>query len=77
MLGPVEAVDLVELEAALREMRAERRTSVIAIATDPAASTNAGGSNGDALASPNRAPPLAKSCLYRGYQSASGHESRA
>ena len=34
---------LAELEAALPEMRAERRTSVVVIATDPAASTNAGG----------------------------------
>ena len=34
---------LAELEAALPEIRAERRTAVIVIATDPAASTNAGG----------------------------------
>jgi 3D-(3,5/4)-trihydroxycyclohexane-1,2-dione acylhydrolase (decyclizing) len=34
---------LAELEAALPEMRAERRTSVVVIATDPAASTKAGG----------------------------------
>ena len=34
---------LAELEAALPEIRAERRTSVIVIATDPAASTSAGG----------------------------------
>ena len=34
---------LAELEAALPEMRAVRRTSVVVIATDPAASTNAGG----------------------------------
>ena len=34
---------LAELEAALPAMRAERRTSVIVIATDPAASTIAGG----------------------------------
>jgi 3D-(3,5/4)-trihydroxycyclohexane-1,2-dione acylhydrolase (decyclizing) len=34
---------LAELEAALPEMRAERRTSVVVIATDPAASTSAGG----------------------------------
>jgi 3D-(3,5/4)-trihydroxycyclohexane-1,2-dione acylhydrolase (decyclizing) len=34
---------LAELEAALPEMRAERRTSVAVIATDPTASTNAGG----------------------------------
>ncbi|MBV8133385.1 MAG: 3D-(3,5/4)-trihydroxycyclohexane-1,2-dione acylhydrolase (decyclizing) [Alphaproteobacteria bacterium] len=34
---------LAELEGALPEIRAERRTSVIVIATDPAASTNAGG----------------------------------
>jgi len=34
---------VAELEAALPEIRAERRTSVVAIATDPAASTNAGG----------------------------------
>ena len=34
---------LAELEAALPEIRAERRTSVVVIATDPAASTNAGG----------------------------------
>jgi 3D-(3,5/4)-trihydroxycyclohexane-1,2-dione acylhydrolase (decyclizing) len=36
-------VNLAELEAALPEIRAERRTSVLVIATDPAASTNAGG----------------------------------
>jgi 3D-(3,5/4)-trihydroxycyclohexane-1,2-dione acylhydrolase (decyclizing) len=35
--------NLAELEAALPEARAERRTSVIVIATDPTASTNAGG----------------------------------
>jgi 3D-(3,5/4)-trihydroxycyclohexane-1,2-dione acylhydrolase (decyclizing) len=34
---------LAELEAALPEIRAERSTSVIAIATDPTASTTAGG----------------------------------
>jgi 3D-(3,5/4)-trihydroxycyclohexane-1,2-dione acylhydrolase (decyclizing) len=34
---------LAELEAALPEIRGERRSSVIVIATDPAASTNAGG----------------------------------
>jgi 3D-(3,5/4)-trihydroxycyclohexane-1,2-dione acylhydrolase (decyclizing) len=34
---------LAELEAALPAMRAERRTSIIVIATDPAASTSAGG----------------------------------
>jgi 3D-(3,5/4)-trihydroxycyclohexane-1,2-dione acylhydrolase (decyclizing) len=34
---------VAELEAALPEMRAERRTSVIVIATDPTASTSAGG----------------------------------
>jgi len=34
---------LAELEAALPEIRAERHTSVVVIATDPAASTNAGG----------------------------------
>jgi 3D-(3,5/4)-trihydroxycyclohexane-1,2-dione acylhydrolase (decyclizing) len=34
---------LGELEAALPEMRAERHTSVVVIATDPAASANAGG----------------------------------
>jgi Thiamine pyrophosphate enzyme, C-terminal TPP binding domain len=34
---------LAELEAALPEMRAERRTPVVVIATDPAASTKAGG----------------------------------
>jgi len=34
---------LAELEAALPEIRAERRTSVVVIATDPAASTAAGG----------------------------------
>jgi len=34
---------LAELEAALPEIRVERHTSVIVIATDPAASTNAGG----------------------------------
>ncbi|TMJ43133.1 MAG: 3D-(3,5/4)-trihydroxycyclohexane-1,2-dione acylhydrolase (decyclizing), partial [Alphaproteobacteria bacterium] len=34
---------LTELEKALPEARAERRTSVIVIATDPAASTGAGG----------------------------------
>ena len=34
---------LAELEAALPEIRAERRTSVVVIATNPAASTNAGG----------------------------------
>jgi 3D-(3,5/4)-trihydroxycyclohexane-1,2-dione acylhydrolase (decyclizing) len=34
---------LAELEAALPAMRAGRRTSVVVIATDPAASTNAGG----------------------------------
>jgi 3D-(3,5/4)-trihydroxycyclohexane-1,2-dione acylhydrolase (decyclizing) len=34
---------LAELEAALPEIRAERRTSVVVIATDPAASTHAGG----------------------------------
>jgi 3D-(3,5/4)-trihydroxycyclohexane-1,2-dione acylhydrolase (decyclizing) len=34
---------IAELEAALPEIRAERRTSVVVIATDPAASTNAGG----------------------------------
>ena len=34
---------LAELEAALPAMRTERRTSVVVIATDPAASTNAGG----------------------------------
>jgi 3D-(3,5/4)-trihydroxycyclohexane-1,2-dione acylhydrolase (decyclizing) len=34
---------LAELEAALAEIRAERRTSVLVIATDPAASTDAGG----------------------------------
>lgn len=34
---------LAELEAALPEMRPQRRTSVIVIATDPAASTSAGG----------------------------------
>jgi 3D-(3,5/4)-trihydroxycyclohexane-1,2-dione acylhydrolase (decyclizing) len=34
---------LAEIEAALPAIRAERRTSVIVIATDPAASTNAGG----------------------------------
>jgi 3D-(3,5/4)-trihydroxycyclohexane-1,2-dione acylhydrolase (decyclizing) len=33
---------LAELEAALPEMRAERRTSVVVIAIDPAASTNVG-----------------------------------
>jgi 3D-(3,5/4)-trihydroxycyclohexane-1,2-dione acylhydrolase (decyclizing) len=36
-------VRLGELEVALPEIRGERRTSVIVIATDPAASTNAGG----------------------------------
>ena len=34
---------LTEFEAALSEVRAARRTSVVVIATDPAASTNAGG----------------------------------
>jgi 3D-(3,5/4)-trihydroxycyclohexane-1,2-dione acylhydrolase (decyclizing) len=34
---------VAELEAALPQMRAERRTSVTVIATDPAASTSAGG----------------------------------
>ena len=34
---------LAELEAALPEMRAERRTSVLLISTDPVASTDAGG----------------------------------
>jgi 3D-(3,5/4)-trihydroxycyclohexane-1,2-dione acylhydrolase (decyclizing) len=34
---------LAELEAALPEIRAERRTSVVVIATDPAVSTKAGG----------------------------------
>jgi 3D-(3,5/4)-trihydroxycyclohexane-1,2-dione acylhydrolase (decyclizing) len=34
---------LAELEAALPEIRTERRTSVVVIATNPAASTNAGG----------------------------------
>src|SRR5215470_12007011 len=34
---------LAELESALPEIRAERRSSVVVIATDPAASTNAGG----------------------------------
>ena len=34
---------LAELEAALPEIRAQRRTSVVVIATDPAASTAAGG----------------------------------
>ena len=34
---------IAELEAALPEIRAERRTSVVVIATDPATSTNAGG----------------------------------
>jgi 3D-(3,5/4)-trihydroxycyclohexane-1,2-dione acylhydrolase (decyclizing) len=34
---------LAELDAALPETRAERRTSVVVIATDPAASTKAGG----------------------------------
>jgi 3D-(3,5/4)-trihydroxycyclohexane-1,2-dione acylhydrolase (decyclizing) len=34
---------LAELEASLPEIRAERRTSVVVIATDPAASTKAGG----------------------------------
>jgi 3D-(3,5/4)-trihydroxycyclohexane-1,2-dione acylhydrolase (decyclizing) len=34
---------LAELEGALPEARAERRTSVIVIATDPTASTGAGG----------------------------------
>jgi 3D-(3,5/4)-trihydroxycyclohexane-1,2-dione acylhydrolase (decyclizing) len=34
---------IAELESALPEMRAARRTSVVVIATDPAASTNAGG----------------------------------
>ena len=37
------ARSLAELEAALPEMQAERRTSVIVIATDPVASTRAGG----------------------------------
>jgi 3D-(3,5/4)-trihydroxycyclohexane-1,2-dione acylhydrolase (decyclizing) len=37
------ARSLAELEAALPEMQAERRTSVIVIATDPLASTRAGG----------------------------------
>jgi 3D-(3,5/4)-trihydroxycyclohexane-1,2-dione acylhydrolase (decyclizing) len=37
------AGSLAELEAALPEMRAERRTSVTVIATDPMASTSAGG----------------------------------
>jgi 3D-(3,5/4)-trihydroxycyclohexane-1,2-dione acylhydrolase (decyclizing) len=36
-------VSLAELEAGLPEMRTHRRTSVIVIATDPAASTQAGG----------------------------------
>jgi 3D-(3,5/4)-trihydroxycyclohexane-1,2-dione acylhydrolase (decyclizing) len=35
---------LAELEAALPEIRAARRTSVVVIATDPTASTKAGGS---------------------------------
>src|SRR5205085_11558631 len=34
---------LAELETALPEIRAERHTSVLVIATDPATSTNAGG----------------------------------
>jgi len=34
---------LAELEAALPEIRAERRTTVVVIATDPASSTSAGG----------------------------------
>src|SRR5207302_11098196 len=38
---------LAELEAALPEIRGERRSSVIVIATDPAASTNAGGARWD------------------------------
>ena len=38
-----EVASLAELEAALPEIRVERHTSVIVIATDPAASTNAGG----------------------------------
>src|SRR5437899_6409830 len=38
---------LAELERALPEARAERRTSVIVIATDPAARTGAGGGWGD------------------------------
>ena len=37
------ARSLAELEAALPEMQAERRTSVIVIGTDPLASTSAGG----------------------------------
>ena len=44
-LGAVsrKVASLAELEAALPEIRAERRTSVVVVATDPAASTNAGG----------------------------------
>ena len=44
-LGAVsrKVASLAELEAALTAARAERRTSVIVIATDPTASTNAGG----------------------------------
>src|SRR5437763_1123963 len=38
---------LAELKAALPEIRGERRSSVIVIATDPAASTNAGGARWD------------------------------
>ena len=38
-----EVASLAELEAALPEIRVERHTSVIVVATDPAASTNAGG----------------------------------
>ena len=44
-LGAVsrKATSLAELEAVLPEIRAERRTSVVVIATDPAARTKAGG----------------------------------
>src|SRR5208282_5774064 len=39
----VPVASLAELEAALPKIRAERRTSVIVIITDPAANTSAGG----------------------------------
>jgi 3D-(3,5/4)-trihydroxycyclohexane-1,2-dione acylhydrolase (decyclizing) len=52
-LGAVsrKVASLAELEAALPGIRAERRTSVVVVATDPAASTNAGGAWWDVVVS--------------------------
>jgi 3D-(3,5/4)-trihydroxycyclohexane-1,2-dione acylhydrolase (decyclizing) len=67
---------LAELEAALPEIRAERRTSVVVIATDPAASTKAGGAWWD-VAVPEVSERAEVAAARAAYDAARGLTTRA